>query len=229
MEKEIKIRDFITPIKKRLWLIGLITIAVTAIVGMYSMATNFPLFQSSTRIFIPSLQPEFVNTMGVLVKDPTVLDKVVEELGLKQSAKALSGKVNFISENESQFVKITVIDSDPNRAAQIANTTAKVFTKEIGTFLGIYDARVLSEAKADPSPINDNPRHNMDIGFAIGLVLSIGVVLFLDSLDDSMNSEMEVGQTLGLPVLGSVSRITRKNLKQLSVKRKRVRGGTIDA
>lgn len=231
MEKEIKINDFIRPVRKRFLLIIIITVTMSVLAGIYTIATKIPLYQSSTRIFIPYFQPDSINTMGVLVKDPTVLDKVAEALSLKQTGNSLSGKVNLTNENGSQFVKITVIDSDPERAAKISNTTAQVFINEIGTFLGIYDARVLSEAKANPYPINDNPRNNMDIGFAVGLVLSIGIVLLLDSLDESIRSEKDVNQFLGIPVLGNVSKISRKSLKQPRLKGKgwKAKGEAIDA
>ena len=56
----------------------------------------------------------------------------------------------------SQVVSISVIDSDPTMAANIANTTAKVFKEEIPNIIGFNDVQLLSEAKVVPYPINDS-------------------------------------------------------------------------
>lgn len=231
MDKEIKINDFIQPLKKRYKLIILITLLTTALSGLYSMKTTTLLYQSSTRIFFSFIPTDYVSTMGIILKDPTVLNKVADMLEPKRSAKSLGGQLSLSGENNSQFIKITAVDADPTAAAQIANASAQVFMKEIGNILSIYDAKVLSEATPNFSPINANPRYHMDIGFAAGIVISIGLVLFLDSLDHSIGSEQEVRRQLGLPVLGTVSKITKKSLRQQGGKRKsaKERGEVMDA
>ena len=40
------------------------------------------------------------------------------------------------------------------------------------------------------------------------------LVFFLDSLDDSVKSEDDVEEFLGVPVLGKVSKMKKKNLKK---------------
>ena len=52
------------------------------------------------------------------------------------------------------------------------------------------------------------------IGFVLGLVAGIGLVFLLESLDDSVKSEEDVEEFLGIPVLGKVPKMTRKNLKK---------------
>jgi len=232
MDKEIRIKDFIEVIKRRIWFVIVITGLVTVAVGFYSFSTYVPLYQSSVRILVHLERPEVANTMSVMVKDSIVLDKVVEQLNLNQPSETLSRQIGFANENGSEIVKISVVDPSPERSAQIANTTASVFIREIGNILGIYDAKVISEAKVENNafPINYNPKYKMDIGLAVGLVIGIGIVLFLDVLDDSIRSEKEVNHILGQPTLGSISKIDKKNLKKkYGVKSKAfLKGGTID-
>ena len=52
------------------------------------------------------------------------------------------------------------------------------------------------------------------IGFVLGLVAGIGLVFFLDSLDDSVKSEEDVEEFLGIPVLGKVSKMKKKELEK---------------
>ena len=104
--------------------------------------------------------------------------------------------------DDSQVVSISVIDSDPTMAASIANTTAKVFKEEIPNIVGFNDVQLLSDANVNPYPINDTGNRTFMIGIVLGLVLGIGLVFFLDSLDDTVQSVQDVEDYLGTPVLG---------------------------
>ena len=99
-------------------------------------------------------------------------------------------------------------------AASIANTTAKVFKEEIPNIIGFNDVQLLSDAKVVPYPINDNGNRMVMIGFVLGLVAGIGLVFLLESLDDSVKSEEDVEEFLGVPVLGKVSKMNKKELEK---------------
>ena len=48
------------------------------------------------------------------MKDPTIMEKVAQDLNLKRSPEALAGQITVQSIDTSQVVSISVIDSDPN-------------------------------------------------------------------------------------------------------------------
>jgi capsular polysaccharide biosynthesis protein len=233
MEKELKINDFFQVIKKYLWMIALLSVLTTAAGGFYSTYYTTPMYQSSTQILLhmDKPNPDMMNTLEVILKDPAVLDKVINQLSLNKSSDALNGQITF-AENGSEVVKISVADSDPALAAKIANTTATVFIQQMGNILGIYDVKVLSEAKVGKNPIPINSKRTQYIGmsFAIGIILSVGLAILFDSLDDSVTSEREIEKLLELPILGCISKVNRKNTAR---KNKRIRsvikGGTIGA
>ncbi|MFJ7728179.1 YveK family protein [Neobacillus sp. NPDC097160] len=215
--KDIDLKELFLVIKRRLWLIIVITIITTGLGTYYSHSNNTPIYQSSSRIIIGA-NPEDRNTMQVIIKDSTILDKVVKELGLAQSAEGLAGQITVSSVDNSQVVSISVTDTDPNRAADIANKTARVFKQEIKTIMNFDNVRILSDAKVNPWPINQSQNKLIIIGFIAGLVIGIGLVFLLDSLDDSLRSEREVEEMLGLPVLGRVPKMHKRNLKKKNFK-----------
>lgn len=228
MEKEIKIVDFISAIRRRLWVIGVITIFTTIlsiVYGLYSLSSWSPSYQSSSKILLGSYQTD-INTMGVLIKDPIVLDKVIEELKLGVTSANLSNRITFRNENDSLIVRITAVDSDPIRAAEIANATANSFVQEMANVLGIYDAKVISAAKADDAPVSSKPRPKLEIGLAVGLVLSIGIILLMDSMDHTIQSKQEAEKLLDVPVMGQISKMNRRNLSEKRLEKiKPVKGG----
>jgi capsular polysaccharide biosynthesis protein len=144
------------------------------------------------------------------------MDKVVNEhpnLGL--NANQLINRVNVNSTNESQLMTISVEDYSYARAVQIVNTTAEVFRNQIPLLMKIDNVTVLNEANAAiiPAPINLNPKMNIVISIVISFILAVGFVFILEYMDDTVKTEEEIKKYFGLPTLGMISKVKKKDLK----------------
>ncbi|WP_368657382.1 YveK family protein [Metabacillus halosaccharovorans] len=211
--KEIDLKEVFMIIKRYVWIILLITILSTSAGAFYSVSTYSPLFQSTARIIIGA-DSNMITTLKVIIQDSTVLEKVVQKLNLPYSAESLSGKISVGSIENSQVVTISVVDSNPKQAATIANTVAETYKDEIPAIMDFKDVRLLSEAKEIPFPINENQNRTIIIAAIGGIVIGIGLAFLLDSLNNSIRKEHEVEELLGIPVLGSVDKMKKKNMQK---------------
>ncbi|MCS0788052.1 capsular biosynthesis protein [Cytobacillus firmus] len=213
--KEINLKDMFRVIKKRFWIVMVFAVIATAAGWFYSNDNKTVLlYETSTNIII-NAESGYRNTLQVIIKDTIVLDKVIRKLELERSPDSLAGSINVDSIDDTQVVKITVTDTNPERAADIANTTAKVFIEEIPNIMGFEDVRVLSEAKINPIPINEDNQNKIIIAaFIFGIIAGVGLIFLIDSLDDSIKSEKDIESVLGIQVLGSVSKINKKNVNK---------------
>ena len=211
--KEINLKELFQIVKKRLWIIIVITLLAGIGGYLYSLKSNTLLYESSRNIII-SANAEMMKTLQVLIRDSSVQEKVGEKLGLDRSAEALANQISIQSLDNSQVVKITVIDTNPRLAADIANTTAEVYKEEIPKILNFNNVRILKKAKINPNPINDNQNRSLFIAIVFGMLTGIGLAFFLDSLDETVKSENDVENYLGLPVLGHISKINKKNIRK---------------
>ena len=102
---------------------------------------------------------QLINTYNVIIKSPAILDKVAQQLGTDLTAAQLNEKITVASEADSQVVNVTVQDPDPQMAANIANTTAEVFQKEIVNLMNIDNVNILAKANMgeNPSPVKPQP------------------------------------------------------------------------
>ncbi|MBW8348391.1 capsular biosynthesis protein [Bacillus sp. IITD106] len=231
--KEINLKHLFNVIFKRIWIVFIITF-LTTIAGWYysSLHKTDPLYEASTNIIIEA-DSEYRKTLQVIIKDTIVLESVIKELGLEKSPAALAGQINVYNIDESQVVRISVTDTDSKKAVEIANTTAKVFSEKIPRILNFKedkeDIRILSEAKENPTPVNgSNPNKLILAAMVFGVVLGIGLLFLIDSLDDTIKSESDIEMILGIQVLGSVASMNKKNIQNRKNKNTSgSRGGSI--
>ncbi|MBE7101580.1 lipopolysaccharide biosynthesis protein [Bacillus cereus] len=214
MDKEINLKNLFTIIRKRIWILLLFTTLTTVAGAMYSIYLKTPLYASSARVIIQA-NAETMNTLKAMVNEPVVLEKVVAELNINRSASALSGQISTESVQGSQIMRINVVDTDPVLAHKIANTTASVYKKEVANILNFNNVSILPDdpVKKYSMPINVNHFKTILIAFFIGMVLSIGFIFLLDSLDETIKTERRIEQLLDIPVLGGISKMNKKNKK----------------
>jgi capsular polysaccharide biosynthesis protein len=211
--KDINLKELFLVIKRRFWVIVMIAI-IASIIGAYlNNLSTTPLYQTSSRIIIGT-DAESQKTLQVIIKDSAILDKVIEELNLDKSAEELAGQISVASIDGSQVVSISVIDRDPILAASIADKTAKVFKDEVPNIVGEDYIRLLSNAKVNSSPINQENNNKLYLAIIAGIIVGIGFAFLIESLDDRIRSEKEIEALFGVQVLGKISKMNNRNIKK---------------
>lgn len=223
MEETISLRELFYTLKKRLWLIALITVIATTISGVVSFFFLTPIYQNSTQILVNQAKSDqqlynpaevqtnlqLINTYNVIIKSPAILDLVKQELNLDRTIDQLTEQIQVVSEKDSQVVSITVQDADPALAAKIANTTADVFKDEIVKIMNVDNVSILSTAEVpeNPGPVKPRPLLNMAIALVVGAMTGVGLAFLLEYLDNTIKNEQDVERLLEMPVIGAISTI----------------------
>jgi capsular polysaccharide biosynthesis protein len=245
MEETISLRELMETLKKRIQLIFFITLTAIIVSGGISFFLLTPVYQSSTQILVNQAKSDqtaynpgeiqtnlqLINTYNVIMKSPVILEKVIADLNLNMTAGTLNEKMTVASEKDSQVINLSVLDTDPKRAAEIANKTAEVFQNEITTIMNVDNVSVLAKAEVgeSQSPIKPKPLLNIAIAMVVGLMSGVGLAFLLEFLDNTVKTEQEVEKLLGIPVLGSIMKIKDQEEKVTSRSRRKIktRGETI--
>ncbi|MFF2459546.1 YveK family protein [Peribacillus simplex] len=228
MEETISITDIFKTLKKRWKLIMLLTLIAALISGTISYFLLTPVYQSSTQILVNQKQSEnqldstqirsnidMINTYSVIIKSPVILEKVIDKLELDQSVEQLSEKITINSQENSQVFSLTVQDSNPSHAVEIANTISETFQKEIKDIMNVDNVSLLAKAeiKENPSPVKPNPVLNIAIAVVVGLMAGVGLAFLLEYMDNTIKDEDDIERLLELPILGSIQKITQVHNK----------------
>lgn len=231
MEETISLKEIFEVIRKRLLLIISLIVGAALISAVISFFVLTPTYESSAQFIVnqspsdPSVQynvndirtnVELINTYNVIITSRAILEEVVEELDLPISSDQLGSKIQVSSAENSQVVTVTVTDSDPDLATQMANATVKIFQKKVPDYMNVDNVRILSEAetKADPAPISPKPMLNIAIAVVIGAMVGVGLAFLLEYLDTTIKSEADIEKRLDVPVLGVVSHVADEDINK---------------
>jgi len=130
-------------IARRWWWLLLIAPIISASTAYITSDRQVPMYSSSVvlRINPPAGQElnqsaytvseNLGSTYRQLITYTPVMQRVVDALGLPYDESDLRSKVTASTVNDTQLVKVSVSDSDPEQAALIANTIATEFTTYI--------------------------------------------------------------------------------------------------
>lgn len=228
--KEIDLKVYFTMIKKRLWWIVIFVAVCTLAAAIYSNYNYVPMYSASTKLIVNETiqldqlgkeQMDFgaigvniglINTYKEIIKTPAIMEKVAQrhpELNL--TADQLISMVNVFALNDTQVMAITATDYSHQRAVLTVNAVSQVFQAEITNILKVDNVAILTEAKMKNNPQPINQRHNTYIilGFMGSLIISVGIALLLDSLDDTIKTEEDIQAILGLSTLSKISKMKK--------------------
>ena len=157
MEKERKriqnnsknINRLISVLWNRIWRIMLGTLIGAAVLWVLSTVVIKPVYTASMSMYVYgnknrsaaeetaltesdiTVSQSLAETYGVIIQSNTVMEKIIKRLDLDMTKNQLKEKIKTASVQNTEILSVEVTDKDKKRAAEIANTIAKVLPGEI--------------------------------------------------------------------------------------------------
>lgn len=197
MEDNIGIKGYLQIIKRRSWIIFLITfIAILVSTGVSFFAVS-PVYEANTTLLVDinkktgseiitseqlSVSEKLAVTYGEIIKSKSVLNEVEDSLDLNCGYEELSDKVNVSSINKTQIISVSVQDTNPKRAAEIANAIPTAFQQEVKRITQANDVKVIDKAVVPNKPAKPNKATIIAISAILGIMISLFVIFLLEYL-----------------------------------------------
>ena len=180
-----------------------VTPKYTSVTKLYVMAKNDDSSASATYSELQSgsmLTKDYME----LVKSRPVLEKTISKLKLDMTPEKLAGMITTETPTDTRIMSIGVTDDDPKEAKQIADTLRKAVSVQITEIMNADSVNTVEEGNLPTSPSSPNVKKNMMLGAMLGLVISMGFVVLIFLLDDTVKTPDDVEKYLGLNVLVSI-------------------------
>ena len=219
MEETIDLREYFGIIKKRFWIIALITVIAAVVSGIISFFMLKPVYEAKSTLIVNtekneetqmitgdqfSVTQKLAVTYGEIIKSRAVLEDVIKNLKLDNEYEDLANKVTVSPVKDTQIISISVQDTNKQKARDIANEIPKVFEKEAKRITKANDVQVIDKATLPKNPIKPNKVMNVLIAFVLGTMIGLFVVFLIEYLDNKMKTPQDIEKHLGLSVIGVI-------------------------
>lgn len=151
-----------------------------------------------------TLNQKLITTYSELIKSKNVLREVIKNLEINISEEALKNKITVSAIEDTELIRISVVNKDPVIAKQIANETAKVFAKKVAEIYNINNVYTVDAAEVSDAPYNINHIKDILIFTVIGFVVAVVYVLVANMLDTTVKSQEDIENALEITVLASI-------------------------
>lgn len=204
-------------LKKKVVLIGIVA-AVFAVIGLLGTAIFIaPEYTASTRIYVLNKQNEdkvvtsdyqianyMISDYTVLITGRNVTKEVISTLELDLTTKELSEMIQVTAPDNTRILQISVTDTDPQRAADIANSVRQIASEQIKDIMDVDAVNLVYTAETPSKPSGPSLIKNTLIVMILGVAAVVGVLAVIFVLDDAIHTEEDVQRYLGLGTLGVI-------------------------
>lgn len=182
-------------------------------------------FESSTKIYVLNQQDnqtvtysdlqtgsQLTKDYAELIMSRTVTTQVIADLDLQNQypdmadiiPEELAEMIDVTTQQDTRILKITVTDTNPTRAQDIANAVRVAASNQIYQVMDIEAVNVVDYANLPERAVSPKLIKNSVIGALIGFVISIAIIIIRYLLDDTIKTPDDIERYLGLSVLASI-------------------------
>lgn len=228
MEQEITLdlREIFQIIKKKLWIIILITILSVAASGVVSYYVLTPSYEANATIIIGNsskaseeygydysdvmMFQQLAKTYGQIAESRSVAEKAAKKLGQEVTPQEVRSKITVTTSTDTQIMKITATSITREDAQLTANALSEAFVEEAMRIFPLGNVQVMDRATFPHEPVSPRPMLNMAIAFFLGLMVSLGIIFLKEYLDNTVKSESDIHKLLDIPVIGIIPQYREK-------------------
>jgi capsular exopolysaccharide synthesis family protein len=152
-----------------------------------------------------------VKSYSEVIDSPEVLEPVLAHLNLTMSPEALARKVGVTIPLDTVLMELSVKDTSPTRARDIANEIARQFSVMIqaletppGLKVSGVRVSVTRWATTPLTPVTPRKKLNLALGLLAGLALGCCVAVARESVDRRVGGQHPADEIANAPILGAI-------------------------
>lgn len=167
---------------------------------------------------------KLVNTYIVVLKNDEVMERVAEQLMSEYTAESLNevlpfsdtesgytiapstirGALSMSAVDNTEVLQISAETPNAELSARICTIMTELAPEVLQRVVKAGSVEVIGQAKIATDPSSPSVKRNIVIGFMVGAVLAIAIILLRYFLDTSIKDEDDLKKRFDIPVLGEI-------------------------
>lgn len=232
-EFDIDLREIISLLVRRLWLIILAGIVIATATFLISSYFVTPMYQSTTSIYVMNRRDsssaityndlqtgsQLTKDYMTLVTSRPVTEQVIEKLGLDLSHSELVNLISVVNPSNTRILEITVKYPDPFMAKQIVDEVRLASAVHISNVMNIDQVNVVEEGNLPVYPSEPNVLMNTALGGMLGIMLALLIIILIYLQDDTIKTPEDIEKYLNISVLGTIP-LQKNTMADMASRRK---------
>ncbi len=214
---------------KRAWLIAIVAVLSAVIATTSTFFFITPEYESSAMFYVNnssfsvgdaslsitqgdiSAAKSLVDTYIVILRSRACLNDVIDYASVDMTDEDLRSMISAGAVNATEIFEVTVTSTDPKEAEKLANAIAYILPKRISSIVEGTAANIVDYAIEASKPSSPSYTKNALLGFALGLLVSVGVIALRVIFDVTIRDDEDVNRCCNYPILAAVPDMVNQN------------------
>ena len=217
-----EIHQYLLNLRER-WRSGLVAALIVLLMVAGFTALQTPSYRATNQVFVQALPGEGVTDLNSgasfaaqqiasyaeLATTPYVLDQVIDDVGLSTTPEQLARDIRVHVAEDSFIIRISASSTDPQVAAQIADSTAENLQEAVASLSPqstsrSVELRVVAEAVVPAGPVSPDIPRNAMLGMVLALLVGVATALVRSLMNTRVRSVEDLRGTTERIVLGVI-------------------------
>ncbi|MDY3207545.1 YveK family protein [Clostridium baratii] len=210
-------------------------LAFTLISGIISFFVIKPKYEANVKLFIGKeesknteynssevqMYQKLITTYAEVVKTDDLIEKTLNENEIDKGIGAIKGGLKVTPRADTQILEISYTDTDKELAFNFLNGITSNFMKDSKRLIPNGNIQIIETVRMPENPVSPNKKLNILIAFVLGLMVSVGLSLLLEFMDNTFKSKADLEHELDLPVLSTIPEFDSLDLDDRRASRRR--------
>lgn len=221
-EVELDLQRILNMLLNKAWLIALVAVACAVATFIGTLLFITPKYQSSVMFYVNnssfsledisgslttgdiSASRGLVKSYITILKTRETMTEVVDYAEVDRTYGQMLSMVTAEAVDSTEIFRVTVTSPDRYEAEAVAQAIAYVLPKRIESIIVGTSSKVVDTPIVPTGPSSPNYTLNAVVGFLIGLVGTVAILVIIQILDVTIRTEEDVAHCIKYPVLTAV-------------------------
>lgn len=217
-EDEIELMDLVF-ILIRSWKLIVMTAVPVIILGLAFAMTRPDIYQSEATLMVSSGQIYSVNNLDnaeisknqklvssytEIAKSKSIMRSVIKKLDLDMGPEQVAKLVTVTPIDNTEFIKISYKDENPQRSAMLVNEVANQFITKIKKVMTFENLKIIEKADVPEKSLPKKRALILAVSIVLGGMLGVFIAFIVEFLHSKLRKPEDIEKIMGCSVLANI-------------------------